>query len=137
PDPAQLFAGTLDRVAEARELRLDLVVGDARLAHRELLALVFQNRPHADPGRGRDSGELHGSPPNFPSTSSCSAVSASRSSGPSARTRIVLPSSAASIITPMMLLPFTSRSSRATRMSDLNLAAVFTNSAQARACSPS
>ena len=43
---------------------------------------------------------------------------ASLSSGPSARTRMVLPSSAASIMTPMMLLPFTSRSSRRTKTSD-------------------
>ena len=64
------------------------------------------------------------------------AAIASVSSGPDARTLMRLPCSAASIITPMMLLPFTSRSSRLTNTSDWNRAAVFTNSAHARACSP-
>ena len=46
---------------------------------------------------------------------------------------MALPHSAASIITPMMLLPFTSRSSRTMVMSALNFAAAFTISAAGRA----
>src|SRR4029077_10645782 len=69
--------------------------------------------------------------------SSWIAASTSASSGPWALTRMVAPSSAASIMTPMMLLPFTSRPSRDTMTSDLKRDAVLTNSAQARACSPS
>src|SRR5882672_1069767 len=47
------------------------------------------------------------------------------------------PHSAASIITPMMLFPFTARSSLRTSTADLKRLASFTNSAAGRACMPS
>src|SRR6185436_7552618 len=126
-----------ERVAERLELVVDVAGLDLGLAHRQLLGLEPEHRPDRHAGRGADPGEHHGSPPNLPSTSSWIADSASPSSAPIAFTRIVEPSSAASIITPMMLLPFTSSPSRDTMTSALKRDAVFTNSAQARACRPS
>ena len=64
------------------------------------------------------------------------ASSASLSSGPLARSTSVDPNSAASIMTPMMLLPFTSRSSRTMVISLLNRDAAFTSSAAGRAWTP-
>src|SRR6185436_12706897 len=125
----------VERLVEARGFRGHLGFADRGAPHRELLALQPHDRAQRDPGRRGDAGEPHGSPPNLPLTSSASAVSAACSSAPSVLTLMVLPSSAASIITPMMLLPLTSRSSRLTSTCELNFAAVLTNSAQSRACS--
>ena len=58
---------------------------------------------------------------------------ASLASGPFARKVMVAPHSAASIMTPMMLFPFTSMSSREIVMSALNFEAAFTISAAGRA----
>ena len=68
--------------------------------------------------------------------SAASASTAAVSSGPDARNVIDDPHSAASMSTPMMLLPFTSRSSRTITMSLANFAAVFTISAAGRAWRP-
>src|SRR5690349_1364448 len=65
------------------------------------------------------------------------APSASRACGPRAVTSMVLPCSAASIITPMMLRPFTTWPSFAIEISASNFSAVFTSSTAARACRPS
>src|SRR5262249_49161613 len=80
-------------------------------------------------GRGRNSVQIalrHSYSPKLDPMSATSASRAACSSGPSARTSNSEPCSAASIITPMILLPFTSVSSRMSVNSDLNLAAVFT-----------
>src|SRR2546430_6474066 len=72
-----------------------------------------------------------------------SATSASRASmhasasSPSVLMKIDEPHSAASIITPMMLLPFTVRSSLRSSTPHLKRPAVFTSSAAGRACVPS
>src|SRR5689334_20578977 len=65
------------------------------------------------------------------------APSASRACGPRAVTSIVLPCSAASIMTPMMLRPFTTWPSFAIEISASNFSAVFTSRTAARACRPS
>src|SRR5262245_8478125 len=136
-DRGQVVTREVQRVPERLDLLVEIAGLELGLAHGELLGLEPEHGPDRHAGRGRDAGERHGSPPNFPSTNSCNATSASPSSAPRALTVIVAPSSAASIITPMMLLPFTSRPSRDTMTSDLKRDAVFTNRAQARACSPS
>src|SRR5579883_386392 len=74
--------------------------------------------------------------PNRPEISVAMASTAADSSGPDARRVMVDPHSAASISTPMMLFPFTSRSSRTITMSLANRAAVLTISAAGRACRP-
>src|SRR5512147_2402234 len=62
---------------------------------------------------------------------------ASSASGPTARTRMRDSLGAASINTPMMLLPLTSMPSLEIRISEANRLARWTNWAAARACSPS
>src|SRR5581483_5668979 len=74
---------------------------------------------------------------NLSAISCSSASSASASSLPTAMSVSFAPMPAASIITPMMLLPLTSRPSRRMRMSDLKRDAVVTSFAAARACRPS
>src|SRR6266852_1132010 len=75
--------------------------------------------------------------PNLFAITAVNASSAASASSPVARRTIVAPFSAASIITPMMLLAITSRSSRTMMTLLLNFPAVFTISAAGRAWIPS
>src|ERR1700682_1955385 len=95
--------------------------------------------PVHDPGRRRHPGKArrHQLSPNLFAITAHSASSAASASSPVARRVIVAPHSAASIITPMMLFAFTSRSSRTMVMLLLNFPAAFTISAAGRACMPS
>src|SRR5437867_3586621 len=122
-DALEVPARGVERGAQALDLALDPLPRDGRVAHRQHLGLEADHRADADAGRGRDPGELHGSSPNRPSTRSRSAATASCSSGTTARTRIVLPDSAARSMTQRMLLPLTSLSSRLTKISVLYLPA--------------
>src|SRR3989454_7312033 len=74
---------------------------------------------------------------NPSATRASSASIAASASSPSVLMMSDEPHSAASIITPMMLLPFTARSSLRTSTAALNRFATFTNSAAGRACIPS
>ena len=64
------------------------------------------------------------------------AAIASSASAPLARTVMVLPHSAASIMTPMMLLPLTGTPSLTSSTSLTKVLASFTSCAAGRACSP-
>src|SRR5690606_21150710 len=77
----------------------------------------------------------HSSPNRF-ATSVASASSAASASSPTARIVNSAPHSAASIMTPMMLLPFTSMSSLRSQISERKRLAALTNSAAGRACNP-
>src|SRR6266850_1541348 len=74
---------------------------------------------------------------NPSATRASSASIADSASSPSVLMVSDDPHSAASIITPMMLFPFTARSSLRTSTADLKRLASFTNSAAGRACMPS
>src|SRR6266481_2377925 len=74
---------------------------------------------------------------NPSATSASSASMADSASAPSTLMVRNDPHSAASIITPMILFPFTARSSLRTSTADLKRLASFTNSAAGRACIPS
>src|SRR5882672_235756 len=74
---------------------------------------------------------------NPSATRASSASIADSASSPSVLMVSDDPHSAASIITPMMLFPFTARSSLRTSTADLKRLASFTNSAAGRACIPS
>src|SRR5207247_7796953 len=100
---------------EPRELVLDLVLWN--LIPQRLCALNEHDGASGDDAR-RDADAfqtLHASSPKPDSTSATSALTASRSSDPSAEIVIVDPRAAASSRMPMMLLPSISRRSRATR----------------------
>src|SRR6185295_11604001 len=117
------------------ELRADAPLGDAE-PHVPDPAGDDEGAADADPWGDAEAAQLHDSS-NPRCTSAQSASMASRSSGPSAEIRMALPCAAASSSSPMMLLPSTSRSPRATRMCAWKAPAVWTNFAAARACSPS
>src|SRR5690606_41094861 len=87
-------------------------------------------------GRDAAEGAQHQDSPKPRLMRSAIESSAISSSGPLARTVRVEPHSAASIITPMMLFPLTSRSSRTMVISLWNLEAVLTISAAGRAWRP-
>src|SRR5207247_1099404 len=151
----------LHRGAQPAHLFLDL--GARHDAVRDLGHGPAHDDPAAGPEPGRDADPLElpvaHSRPSF-SCCSASRISASRTScvrciswnpsatrasrasiADSASSPSVLidsddPHSAASIITPMMLLPFTARSSLRTSTADLKRLASFTNSAAGRACTP-
>src|SRR5687767_2508375 len=127
-----------ERVVKVHDLEIDLLRRHESQAHRRYLPQEDVRRPHDDAwgSRNPDEDALHYLSPNFCATSSAIASTACCASGPLARMVSVAPNSAASIITPMMLFPFTSRSSRTMVISLLNLAAVFTTSAAGRACRP-
>src|SRR6266550_5315552 len=74
---------------------------------------------------------------NPSATRASSAAMAASASSPSVLMLRNEPHSAASIMTPMMLFPFTARSSLRTSTADLKRLASFTNSAAGRACIPS
>src|SRR4029453_14502321 len=99
------------RPFEERDLLLDALGGDREVLDRELLAHDDVDRADPDARRRGDARELHAIPPKRVSTRFLSAAIASFSSGPSARRRRTLPDSAASPMSPRMLLPFTSTSS--------------------------
>src|SRR6185437_14112091 len=73
---------------------------------------------------------------NLLSTSSVIATIAASASGPSAETIIVVPGAAASIISPMIERPPTVSLPRVTQTSEMKRSTVWTNFAEARACSP-
>src|SRR5262249_19434156 len=134
-DVLDLAARPAARGVEPLELGLDAALRDAE-AQVPDPAGDDQRPADADARRDAESAQLHDSS-NPRSTSAHSAAMASRSSGPSAEIRIAQPCAAASSSSPMMLLPSTSRSPRATRICDWNAPAVWTNFAAARAWSPS
>src|SRR5690606_37458215 len=84
----------------------------------------------------RKSRDRSHSSPNLFSTSSVSAASAVRASGPDAETEMVDPVAAASIIRPMIEIPETSFSPFVTTTSASNCSTHLTNLAAARACNP-
>src|SRR6185437_6525733 len=139
--PAHVFqalARATECGGEALDLGGDLIIRHDALRHLRHLPVQHVHRAGDDAGGGGDSGEalIHYRSPNFAATRSAMAFTACSASGPLARTRSVEPNSAASIITPMMLLPFTSRSSRTIVISAWNLDESFTISAAGLACSP-
>jgi hypothetical protein len=137
---AQVLDDVPHRLAQPRHLRVDLIGTDRAVGH------LGKVHPHDERGRARDPGRDADAAerarhltvsPNPLCTSAASASTACSASGPSARMRIELPHSAASIMTPMMLLPFTSMPSLHNSMSDANVLASRTICAAGRAWSPS
>src|SRR5687768_5011440 len=127
-----------ERVVKVRDLHVDLLRRHQAQPHRGHFPEQHMRGPDDNARRSRDTDEdaLHYFSPNFCAMRSAIASTACWASGPLARMVSVAPNSAASIITPMMLFPFTSRSSRTMVISLLNFAAVFTTSAAGRACRP-
>jgi hypothetical protein len=107
-----LVQARADRRPEARLLLGHLVGRDLPVVDLDFLRIDDVNRTDADSGRRGNSRENGHSSPNLSLTTLTSASSASRSSVPSTRNVSSAPRSAASIITPRMLLPFTSSPSR-------------------------
>src|SRR5690606_26546725 len=114
------LARRLERGAEAVDLGVDL--GARELGARDVdpAAIDEPGRPDGDAGARRDSAELEPgrwrarilarhSSPKPSSTSFASAAYASFAWRPSQRSEILLPLDAASMSTPRMLLPLTSR----------------------------
>ena len=134
----QAIARAGERVAQTPDLRFDGVIVDEAMLYLGHLPAQEMHRSDDDPRRRGNAAEhrLHQLSPNRDATSAASDSNASSASGPDARNVIVAPCSAASIMTPMMLLPFTSRSSREIVMSLLKRDAAFTISAAGRAWSP-
>ncbi len=122
-----------DRLPEAGLFLGNLPGGNRDRGHLDLLGIHDVDGPDADAGRGGDAGQDRHSSPNLLSTTFTRPASASTSSGPSVRSRISAPRSAASIMTPRMLFPFTSSPSRATMMCETYLAASLTKTEHARA----
>ena len=134
---ADLFLARAKRRLQPLLLRGDLIRGDLAVLDLDLLVIDDVDRPHADSRGRRDSRQNGHSSPNLSFTTLTSAAIACCSSEPSALSESSAPRSAASIITPRMLFPFTSRPSRARVMWLAYLAASFTKTEQARAWRPS
>src|SRR5690606_19791640 len=117
---AQPVTGVQERLAEALQFVLDLLVGDDPVPHVRHLPLQEMGRADNDAWRCWYAAKsaVHQCSPNRLSMMVAISLSACSSSGPDARSRSVLPHSAASIMTPMMLLPFTSSPSLTIVMSD-------------------
>src|SRR6266513_1667114 len=145
----RLLADVLQGRAQAPHLFFDLRARDDAMWDLRQCPTDGHRRPHGDAGRDADAfeqpvGGAHSSFGAFKciswnpaATSSHSATIACSASSPSVRIRIDEPHSAASVIMPRMLLPFTTAPSLWTSTADLNLFATLTNSAPGRTCMPS
>ena len=128
-----------ERVVKPRDLARNRVVGNDAVRHVRHLPAQEMHRADGDAGRRGDADELsiHSALPELVADERRQRVERlRRRRGLRRATMIVDPCSAASIITPMMLLPFTSRSSFTIVISLWNFAASFTISAAGRACKP-
>src|SRR5258705_237131 len=131
-----LLQALLDRLQEALLLQGDGLEVQVPVLDLDLLGIHDVDGTDADARRRGDARELRHSSPNLLLTTRTRASRASVSSLPSAFRVTFAPISAASIMTPRMLLPFTSRPSRITKMCAANFAASSINTEQARARSP-
>src|SRR5881396_452775 len=109
---ADFLLARAERRIQALLLRGNLIRGDLAVLNLDLLVIDDVNRTDADSGGGGNSREDGHSSPNLSLTTLTSASIACCSSEPSTLSVSSAPRSAASIITPRMLLPFTSRPSR-------------------------
>src|ERR1051325_464347 len=125
----------LERVVEALDLAWDRLVGNDAVPNIGDFPAQQMHWAIHDSRRRRHSGDpfCHQLSPNLLAMHADNASSAASASSPIARSTIVEPNSAASIITPMMIFAFTSRSSRMMVMLLRNFPAVFTISAAGRA----
>src|SRR5579859_5844193 len=152
PELQQLAADVLQRRAQAPHLFLDLCARHDTMRNFRQCPPHRRRRSDSDAGRDADAFEQPVTVRNHSSscagafrcislnpaaTSSSSAAIACSASSPSVRIRIDEPHSAASVIIPRILLPFTTAPSLWTSTLDLNLFATFTNSAPGRTCMPS
>jgi len=129
----------VNRGVKADQLSLDLRGLDAAVRNVGEAGIHDPGRRDGHPGAYPDAGQgahLDHVSSNPRRTSVARASAASSASAPWARMVIVQPHSAASIITPMMLLPLIVMSSLVTEMSAVNSPATFTNWAAGRAWSP-
>src|SRR5829696_646645 len=128
------------RLTQTAHFVVDFIRADRPIGNLGEVPAHDQGWSPGDARRDADAAELPGAAhcsPNPSATSAASASAACSASGPSARMVMELPHSAANIITPMMLLPFTPTPSLQISISAVNELASRTIRAAGRACSPS
>src|SRR2546423_5711830 len=135
---AQPLLGPGDRFVESLDFRRDALVRNDPMAHVGHLPAQEVHVSDDDTRRSGNATDLpvHYRSPNLLLMSVAIASSAASASAPSARITSEEPHSAASIMTPMMLLPFTSMPSFTSVISLWNFDEIFTISAAGRAWSP-
>src|SRR5437899_1492582 len=147
----ELFLDVFDGGAQTSDLFLHLRARDDAMRNLRQRPADRHGRPHGDAGRDADAfQEAIGRAHSFSlagafkciswkpaATSSSNAAIACSASSPFVLIRIDDPHSAASVIMPRMLFPFTTAPSLCTSTVDLNLLATLTNSAPGRTCIPS
>src|SRR5918994_1345221 len=130
----------VDGLAQAANFLLDLIGSNRPIFDFGEIPAEDQRRCAGDSRRDSNPSEDVGHwtvSPKPVATKSTKALAACSASGPLARMVIELPHSAASIITPMMLLPFTPTPSLQISMSELKVLASRTMRAAGRAWRPS
>src|ERR1051325_6291888 len=140
PEPVQAAPHVLDRLVQPADFPFHFDGRHRAIGHLRKPPLQHHRGGECEAGRDADAvedplGARHS--PNPDAMSALSAATAAASSAPCARTMMELPFSAASIMTPMMLLPFTGMPSFTSSISLLKVLASLTSWAAGRACSPS